>query len=110
MRLSIRFKQIVGVTAIVGLAVIGLSGLYATRLADVVVRESYSRGQMLARQILHLAGGVVTAGVDPYAALRDDPGVRAILESSLYGEDVLTAEIFDANGIVVAHNIWCLVS
>ena len=105
MRLSIRFKQIVGVTVIVGLAVIGLSGLYATRLADVVVRESDARGQMLAKQILHLAGGVVTAGVDPYTALREDPGVRAILESSLYGEDVLTAAIVDVNGIIVAHNI-----
>jgi signal transduction histidine kinase len=109
MRLSIRFKQIVGVTVIVGLAVIGLSGLYATRLADVVVRESYSRGQMLAKQVLHLAGGVATAGVNPYAALRDDPGVRAILESSLYGEDVLTAAIVDVNGIIVAHNIRSLV-
>jgi signal transduction histidine kinase len=64
---------------------------------------------MLAKQILHLAGGVVTAGVDPYAALRDDPGVRSILESSLYGEDVLTAAIVDVNGIIVAHNIRSLV-
>jgi signal transduction histidine kinase/PAS domain-containing protein len=109
MRLSIRFKQIVGVTAIVGLAVVGLSGLYAMRLADVVVNESYSRGLMLAKMTLHLAGGVVTGGGDPYAALRDDPGVRAILESSLYGENVLTAAIVDVNGIVVAHNIRSLV-
>jgi hypothetical protein len=29
MRLSIRIKQIVGVTAIVAVAVVGLSGLYA---------------------------------------------------------------------------------
>jgi len=105
MRLSIRVKQIVGVTAIVAVAVVGLSGLYATRLADVVVNESYSRGQMLAKQILHVAGGVVTAGIDPYAALRDDPNVRAILESSIYDENVLTAAIVDVNGIVIAHNI-----
>jgi signal transduction histidine kinase len=105
MRLSIRFKQIVGVTAIVAVAVVGLSGLYATRLADVVVNESYSRGQMLAKQILHVAGGVVTAGIDPYAALRDEPNVRAILESSIYDENVLTAAIVDVNGIVIAHNI-----
>jgi len=109
MRLSIRFKQIVGVTAIVGLAVVGLSGLYAMRLADVVVNESYNRGLMLAKQILHLAGGVGTGGGDPYAALRDDPGVRAILESSLYGENVLTAAIVDVNGMVIAHNIRTLV-
>jgi signal transduction histidine kinase len=105
MRLSIRIKQIVGVTAIVAVAVVGLSGLYATRLADVVVNESYSRGQTLAKQILHVAGRVVTAGIDPYAALRDDPNVRAILESSLYDENVLTAAIVDVNGIVIAHNI-----
>src|SRR5690348_7325592 len=109
MRLSIRFKQIVGVTAIVGLAVVGLSGLYATRLADVVVNESYTRGRMLANQILHVAGGVVTAGIDPYAALRDDNNVRSILESSLYDENVLTAAIVDVNGIVIAHNIRSLV-
>src|SRR5262245_49164658 len=109
MRLSIRVKQIIGVTAIVGSVVVGLSVLYATRLADVVVNESYSRGQMLAKQILHVAGGVVTAGIDPYAALRDDPNVRAILESSIYDENVLTAAIVDVNGIVIAHNIRSLV-
>jgi signal transduction histidine kinase len=105
MRLSIRFKQTVGVTAIVGLAVVALSGVYATRLADVLVRESYSRGQLLAKAILQRAGSIVTGEGDPYAALRDDPGIRAILQSSVYGEDVLTAAIVDANGVIVANNI-----
>jgi signal transduction histidine kinase len=105
MRLSIKFKQMVGVTAIVGLAVVALSIVYATRLADFVVRESYARGQFLARAILQRAGSIVTGEGDPYAALRDDPGLRAILQSSVYGEDVLTAAIVDANGVIVAHNI-----
>src|SRR5262245_21423697 len=105
MRLSIKFKQMVGVTAIVGLAVVALSVVYATRLADFVVRESYARGQFLARAILQRAGSIVTGEGDPYAALRDDPGLRAILQSSVYGEDVLTASIVDANGVIVAHNI-----
>src|SRR5262245_19837603 len=108
MRLSIRVKQSVGVTAIVGLAVVALSGLYTMRLADVVVNESFSRGRMLTKAILQRAGSVVTGEGDPYAALRDDPGLRAILQSSLYGEDVLTAAIVDANGIIVAHNIRAL--
>ena len=77
MRLSIRFKQIIGVTAIVGLAVVGLSVLYAMRLADVVVNKSYQQSLMLANQILHLAGGVVSGGADPYAALRDAYGFDA---------------------------------
>ena len=105
MRLSIKFKQMVGVTAIVGLAVVALSVVYATRLADVVVRESYSRGQLLAKAILQRAGSIVTGEGDPYAALREDPGLRAILQSSVYGEDVLTAAIVDANGVIVANNI-----
>jgi signal transduction histidine kinase len=105
MRLSIKFKQMVGVTAIVGMAVVALSVVYATRLADVVVRESYSRGQLLAKAILQRAGSIVTGEGDPYAALREDPGLRAILQSSVYGEDVLTAAIVDANGVIVANNI-----
>src|SRR5262245_34322252 len=108
MRLSIRIKQILGVTTIVGLAVVGLSALYAMRLADVVVRQSYSRGQFLTKVILQSAGSIVIGGGDPYAALREDPGLRAILQSSLYGDDVLTAAIVDVNGIIVAHNIRSL--
>jgi len=101
MRLSIRVKQIVGVTAIVGLAVVALSALYTARLANVVLEESHSRGQMLANTILHRAGSLVTVGVDPYAALREDPGLHSILESSGYAATVSFAAIVDADGTVI---------
>ena len=104
MRLSIRLKQIVGVTAIVGLAVVALSALYTNRLANVVLQESLSRGQMLAKTIFHRTGGIVTGDVDPYTALRDDPGLRSILESSIYGDTVSFAAIVDTNGTVIVHN------
>src|SRR6185503_1192142 len=39
-----------------------------------------------------------------YAALRDDPGLRAVLESSIYGESVTDAAIVDTNGVAIAHN------
>ena len=42
-------------------------------------------------------------GVDPYEALRGDPGLRSILQSSLYSNDVAYAAIVDVNGIAVAH-------
>jgi hypothetical protein len=74
-RFSIRVKQIVGVTLIVGLAVVALSILYAARLTDVVLHESYSRGQLMARTILHRAGAVVTGDGDPWTQLRDDSGL-----------------------------------
>jgi len=104
MRLGIRAKQIAGVTAIVGVAVLVLSGLYVTRLARVVLKESHARGQLLANAILHRTRELVTDTGDPFAAVRTDGGVRAILESSLYGESVTGAAIVDPGGVIVAHS------
>jgi signal transduction histidine kinase len=104
MRLSIRVKQIVVVTAIVGVAVVALSALYTNRLANVVLQESLSRGQMLAKTIFHRAGGIVTGDVDPYVALREDPGLHSILESSIYGDNISFAAIVDTSGTVIVHN------
>ena len=103
MRLSIRIKQIVGVTAIVGLAVVALSALYKSS-GQRGAQESLSRGQMLAKTIFHRAGGIVTGDVDPYVALREDPGLRSILESSIYGDNISFAAIVDTNGTVIVHN------
>jgi len=85
-------------------AVVGLSALYTARLADVVLNESLSRGQMQANTILHRAGSIVTGDVDPYTALRDDPGLRSILESSIYGDTVSFAAIVDTGGTVIVHD------
>ena len=109
MRFSIRVKQIVGVTAIVGLAVIALSVLYAARLTDVVFHESYSRGQWMAKAILHHAGVIVTGDGDPYAQLREDTGLRSIIESSAYSDNITTATIVDPTGIIVIANLRSMV-
>jgi signal transduction histidine kinase len=102
MRLGIKGKQIAGVTAIVGVAVTALSGLYVTRLSAVVLHESHARGELLSSAIFHRAREVVAGSADPYAALRDDPGMRSILEASIYGESVTGAHILDPNGMIVA--------
>src|SRR5688572_10971786 len=102
MRLGIKGKQIAGVTAIVGVAVTALSGLYVTRLSAVVLHESHARGELLSSAIFHRAREVVTGSPDPYAALRDDPGMRSILEASIYGESVTGAHILDPAGMIVA--------
>jgi signal transduction histidine kinase len=104
MRVGIRTKQIAGVTAIVGVAVVLLSALYVSRLSRVVLHESQARGQLLANAIFHRAREVVPVNPDPYAALRQDPGLRAVLESSIYGEGVIYAAILDPRGLVVAAN------
>jgi signal transduction histidine kinase len=101
-RLGIKGKQIAGVTAIVGVAVVALSGLYVTRLAGVVLHESQARGELLSNAIIHRARVVVTGSADPYEALRTDSGLRSILESSIYGESVTDASILDTTGTIIA--------
>jgi signal transduction histidine kinase len=103
-RVGIKAKQIAALTAIVGLAVVALSAVHVARLARVVLHESQARGELLANAIFHRAREVVVAGGtgDLYAALRNDPGLRAILESSIYGESVTEASILDTSGVVRA--------
>ena len=109
MRLSIKAKQIAGVTAIVGVAGVALSALYVTRLASVVLKESHARAELLSNAIFHRAREVVTESQDPYMALRTDPGLRAMLESTIYGESVTGAAILDTNGTVIAASDTTLV-
>ena len=109
MRLGIKGKQIAGVTAIVGVAVVALSGLYVTRLAQVALQESHARGQLLSDAIFHRAREIVPASQTPYAALGSDPGLRALLESAIYGESVTGAFILDTRGTVIASSDATLV-
>jgi signal transduction histidine kinase len=109
MRLGIRAKQIAGVTAIVGLTVVLLSSLAAAMVSSLVMNESLSRGKLIALQIYQRAREVVPASADPYAGLRDDPGLRSILQSSVYGESVTGASVIDRVGIVVASSDSALI-
>jgi signal transduction histidine kinase len=102
MRLGIRAKQIAGVTAIVGLSVIAVSGLAVERILNFLMQQSIVRGQILALATYQRARDLVPVAADPYAGLRDDPGLRSILLSSLYDESVTFAAILDTNEIVVA--------
>src|SRR6266852_5835943 len=103
MHLGIKGKQVLGVTSIVGAVVVVLSLLHLARLARVSLEESRARAELLANAIFHRAREVVGEGTDPYKALRGDPGLRAILESSLYSKNVTFAAMVDVHGRVIAH-------
>jgi len=103
MRLGIKGKQVIGVTSIVGVVVVVLSLVHLANLARVSLEESRARAELLAYSIYHRAAAVVGENGDPYRALREDPGLRSILESSLYPKNVTFAAIVDANGVAVAH-------
>ena len=102
MRLGIKGKQVLGVTSIVAVVVVILSLVHLAQLASVGLEESRARAELLANAIFHRAREVVSEGDDPYHALRADPGLRAILESSLYSKNVISAAIVDVKGLAVA--------
>ena len=106
MRLGIKGKQVLGVTSIVGAVVVLLSLLYLAGLARVSLEESRARAELVVNAIFHRAREVASSGADPaaaYQALRQDPGLRSILESSLYSKNVTFAAIVDVRGVAVAH-------
>ena len=98
MRLSIKAKQVAGVTTIVGLSVVVLSGVYLSSLARVQLEESQKRGDLLAGAIYQRAHAVIaesSEGREPAEALSADSGLRSILEASAYSKHVTYAAIVD---------------
>jgi signal transduction histidine kinase len=102
MHLGIRAKQIAGVVSLVGFVVIGLTVIHLRTLARVSLEETDARGELLANAIFHRAREVVAGRPDPYVALKEDQGLRAILESSVYSKNVTYAAIVDVSGTAVA--------
>lgn len=103
-RLSIRLKQILGVTALVGAVVVALSVANLARIARLSLEESRARGDLLTNAVFHRAREVVTSRETAYAELAADAGVRSILQASIYSEDVTYAAIVDGDGVAVAHS------
>src|SRR3981081_3898829 len=103
MRLGIKGKQVIGVTSIVGVVVLVMSLVHGANLARVRLEESQARPKLLPDAIKHRARTVVVDGSDSSRALREDSGLRSILEGSLYSKHVTFAAIVDPNGVAVAH-------
>ena len=105
MRLSLRARQVVTVTTLVACSMVTLASVNLASLVRHSLEESRDCGQLLARTIFHRARLVVPSVSDPDAALRDDPGIRAILESSIaYTESVTYATVIDPDGMAIAHS------
>jgi signal transduction histidine kinase len=106
MRLGIKAKQVIGVTAIVGVVVVALIVWHVADLARVSVRESQARTDLLSKAIYQRASEVIgetPGGGDVVEALRADRGLQSILTSSLYANNVAYAAIVDVDGRAVAH-------
>jgi len=106
MALSIKTKQVAGVTAIVALAVVLLSGAFVAALANVLLVESHSRADLLNRTIYQRAFkvlGTPEGAANPAAALRADPGLQNALESVAYGTGLSYATVVDLDERIIAH-------
>jgi len=103
--LSIKTKQVAGVTLMVGLAVVLTSVWYISSLLTLSVRETRERAKLIADAVTHRAFDVVQAAQDPAAGLAADAGLRDILQASIYSPDVLYAQIVDRSGTVIAHSV-----
>jgi signal transduction histidine kinase/PAS domain-containing protein len=103
--MSIKAKQVAGVTTLVVVIVAILSGYHLATLAELRLKETGLRGQMVASAVFLRARDVVPApGTDLHAALREDGGVRSILQSGLgFGPNVTHAAIVDPDGTIIAH-------
>jgi PAS domain-containing protein len=102
MRLGIRAKQIAGITAVVAVTVVALSGLYMTKLAEAVLSENEKQAQLLGSQVFDRAREVATGAADPYEAIRRDRELLFLLRSTVYGDVLTESLIVDTNGTVVA--------
>ena len=92
-------------TSLVVIIVAALSAFHLATLARLSLEESASRGDLLRQAIYQRARDVVPTAKDPYAALRLDGGIRALLESSIgYSRDVTYAAIVNREDVAVAHS------
>jgi signal transduction histidine kinase len=100
---SIKAKQVAGVTALVVAIVAILSGYHLSALSRFLLEETASRADLVSRALYQRAFTVVSEHpTNPYEALRADGGIRSILESSGYSENVTYAAIVDPKGIAIA--------
>ncbi len=82
-----------------------LSLQHLANLARVGLEDSRGIGDLLGRMIYQRARDAIAAGGDPVVALRTDPGIRSILESTAaYGRNVTYAAVVDNEGRAIMHS------
>ena len=105
--MSIKAKQVAGVTSLVVGVVMALSAYHMATLARLNIEDTASRGQMLANALFDRTRTVVAQGTaDPYQALREDGGIQLIISSSsAYSKNVAYVAIVNKDGIAIAHSL-----
>jgi signal transduction histidine kinase len=101
--LSIKAKQVAGVTTLVVAVVLVLSAYQLSTLSALLLDETASRAEFLSNALFQRTVEVVRENPrDPYSALRADAGIRSLLESSIGYAGTVPA-IVRPDGVAIAH-------
>jgi signal transduction histidine kinase len=100
--LSIKQKQVLGVTSMVTVLVLVLGVLHLASLASTRLEESRGRAELLANAVYHQAHDVISTRENAYHEIRSSRSVQSSLEAAIYSADVTDAVIVDTTGTVVA--------
>ena len=102
MRLSLKQKQVLGVTLMVALIVIALSLVHLTNTAGVLLAESRDRFDLYGSSVYTQAASAITNPDTAYGDVRSSRYVQSVLQSALYSQDIIDAFIVDPTGVVIA--------
>ena len=108
--MSIKAKQVAGVTTLVVVVVLAMSAWQMSTLMRLRLEQTQSSAHQLADAIFQRVYAVVSeTPSDPYAALREDGGLRSILLASIApsypeGQNLLYAAVVGPDGVPVVHS------
>ena len=102
MRLSLKQKQVLGVTLMVALIVIALSLLHLINTAGILLEESRERFELVGSSVYSQAAIAIATPDTAYNDVRTSPAVQSALQSALYSADTIDASIVDPTGVVIA--------
>lgn len=106
MALGIRGKEVLGVTLLVLLIVSLMTVVHLSTTTRLVVQDAAEKGHLQARQIFSGSTRALAraTGSRPENALRRDPELRALLDSSIgYSPHLLYAMITDRSDTILVH-------
>lgn len=103
MRVSVRTKQVLGITAIVFAVVAALGGYYVLKLGDVLIRETRTRADLIASGVYQRLTQLVQEGGDLREKISTDPGLQTMLELAGYSPNMSYAAVVDPNRVILAH-------
>ncbi len=104
MRISVRTKQVAGVTGIVFGVVALLGGYYVLSLAGLLIGETRTRADLMVESIYNMIAHLSQDGGDLATAIATDGGLRTTLESASSYPNTLYVAVVDRHGVALAHN------